>query len=275
MNYEMIDRVRSLAPPVETTGELDRAHQRRKLDDAIAAEMVQPEISRALSRRRSWHSALASHRRRYLAAAAAAAVAAAGTAVPLALGAGATTASRAMTKGGGPVMQLASYRLRLPRSYHLTAAAASDCHPMYMFGSPGGGSGTTPSYASTDAAAATASGGCIAIVLAAPYTPTASQPDPEAAVGNAETHQVEVGPYNAWIYTGSLYYTAQTGYGPVETVLFVELPLAGGKVQDLVVGEQGLSQPQLVALVANGLSVPGGSPPASLPSGNTGATAGR
>jgi hypothetical protein len=94
------------------------------------------------------------------------------------------------------------------------------------------------------------------MVLAPPYTPTAAQPDPEAAVSAKQPAQV--GPYHAYIRTGSLYYVPQTGaYGPVETVLYVEIPLPNGQVQGLVVGEQGLSQSQLIALVAEGLSVAG------------------
>jgi hypothetical protein len=99
------------------------------------------------------------------------------------------------------------------------------------------------------------------MALAPPYTPTASQPDPEAFTKSG-TQTVQVGPYNALIYTGSLIEN-----GPVETVLFVEIPLGNGQRQDLVVGAHGLSDPELITLVANGLSVPWSATPISGPSG--------
>ena len=98
------------------------------------------------------------------------------------------------------------------------------------------------------------------MALAPPYTPTASQPDPEAFTKSG-TQTVQVGPYNALIYTGSLIEN-----GPV-TVLFVEIPLGNGQRQDLVVGAHGLSDPELITLVANGLSVPWSATPISGPSG--------
>lgn len=200
-------------------------------------------------------------RRGVLAGAAAVIVAAAGTAIPLSLGGGGSAPAT-------PVLQLASYSLRLPTRYHLTSAVTSGCNPMVMWASPpgdgGGSDATTPDYASGDVAAATAAGGCLSMVLAAPYTPTASQPDPEAITSQAEPERV--GPYNAYIRTGSLYYLPQTGqYGPVETSLYVEIPLANGEMQDLVVGAEGLSQSQLLALVANGLSVGSSGSPAPTP----------
>src|ERR1019366_9620198 len=135
--------------------------------------------------------------------------------------------------------------------------------------SSGQGTLTSPSYGLQVDAAGNAAGGCIFMVLAPPYTPTASQPDPEAYFGDSQ--HVQVGPYVALIWTGSLTYSKAPGDGPVETMLYVEIPLSGGQQQDLVVGEEGLSQSQLITLVANGLSV---SPGTSAPSGSTDTPAG-
>lgn len=271
MSYDVIERVRRLAPVPEAPDELARARERQKLTGAIVTELARAEAGRGSPRPTRRALPGAPRRRAYFAGVVAAMTAAVGIAVPLSI-AGGTSRT--------PVLKLASYSLRLPAKYHLTAATASACTPMVLWAPPAqGGDATTPSYAPTDAAAATAAGGCLVMVLAPPYTPTAAQPDPEAAVSGKQPAQV--GPYHAYIRTGSLYYDPWTKtYGPVETVLYVEVPLPNGQVQDLVVGEQGLSQPQLIALVAKGLSVTGtsatagNSAPGSGAAGDTGAASG-
>ena len=253
--FQLLEDSGHVAPPDDATVEAavdlvlaDAFHERDALADALSIRRGQRRVPR---------------RRAYLAGAAAVLAAAAATAIPLSLGGG--------TSSAAPVLKLASYSLRLPTQYRLTAAAASTCGPPMVIAAPASGQGTltSPSYGLQVDAAGNAAGGCIFMVLAPPYTPTASQPDPEAFFRDSQ--HVQVGPYVAFIWTGSLTYSRAPGDGPVETMLFVEIPLSGGQQQDLVVGEEGLSQSQLITLVANGLSVsPGTSTSTSAPSGSTG-----
>ncbi len=251
--FQLLGDSGHVAPPDEATVE---AAVDLVLTDAFREGDARTDAVAIRRKRRG-----APRRRAYLAGAVAILVAAAGISIPLSLSGGGASAA--------PVLKLASYSFRLPIQYHLTAATTVDCPVDVFWARPGGEAGNfaLPGYASGDAAAATASGGCLFMVLAPHYTPTASEPDPEAFV-NSGTQHVQVGPYNALIYTGSL-----IGDSPVETVLYVEIPLSNGQTQDLVVGEHGLSQSQLIALVANGLSVPSGSStPISGPSPSTGAS---
>lgn len=171
------------------------------------------------------------------------------------------------TNAAAPVMHLASYRLRLPGGYRLTAETTSNCPPLDVaFSRPApAGSGPAgarpsvtasradvPQYASVDATQAHAKGGCIGMVLAPPYTPTAASPDPESA-GLAGAHAVRVGRYPGRAGTSTLFAKPSDARSTLEW-LYVEIPLADGQHQDLVVSATGLSQGALVALVANGLT---------------------
>lgn len=204
-----------------------------------------------------------------VATAAAAAVAVAGVAVADGHGHAtprvAAQPGRQVTKSGGPVMELASYRLRLPINYRLTAAATSECPVLGVgFVSPNPGKGGTtastaqvPEYASQIATAASADGGCIAMVLAPPYTPTATDPDPEAGTFEI-TPPVQVGPYEGHVGTWTSY-AKPSNVATQQAGLYVEIPVAGGQTQDLAVTANNLSESALVSLVANGLSVGGSS----------------
>jgi hypothetical protein len=303
MSKGVIEEVRLLAPLVETTSEIGRARQRRKLTDAIAAESTsvrQEELLESVSAVASVRTGLTRRRRSYLAGAAAAVVAAAGVAIPLSLGTttpaaplslGTTTpAATRITKGAAPVMALASYRLRLPKSYRLTAATTTVCPALDVaFVSPDPTPGTwtadgtasavqTPGYASDMAAAANAEGGCIAMVLAPPYTPTTADPDPESGTFE-NTQPVQVGPYEGRVGTWTMF-AKPSNVATQQAGLYVEIPLAGGQDRDLVVSSNNLSESALVALVATGLSVAGSSStsdatgPTSGTSGTTGNTSG-
>lgn len=276
MTKDVIEEVRLLAPVVETTSEMGRARQHRKLTDAIAAESTSVRLQEPLesiSPVASVRTGLTRRRRSYLAGAAAVVafvvVAAAGVAIPPSLGT-ATPAVTLITKGdAAPVMALASYRLRLPKSYRLTAATTTVCPALDVaFVSPGPTSGTwtadgtaspvqTPGYASNMAAAANAEGGCIAMVLAPPYTPTAADPDPESGTFE-NTPPVQVGPYEGRVGTWTMF-AKPSNVATQQAGLYVEIPLADGQDQDLVVSSNDLSESALVALVATGLSVDGSS----------------
>ena len=171
------------------------------------------------------------------------------------------------TNGAAPVMRLASYSLRLPRDYRLTTATTPDCPPLDVAftrpeppapGKPGdhatasASRADVPLYAARDATQAHAKGGCIGMVLAPPYTPTAASPDPESA-GLEGARSVQVGRYQGRAGTSTLYANPADARSTLEW-LYVEIRLADGQHQDLVVGSTGLSQAALIALVANGLA---------------------
>jgi hypothetical protein len=180
-----------------------------------------------------------------------------------------TSVATRATKSYGPVIQLASYRLRLPTSYQLTAAATTTCPAPVGWVTPGSTPGAwvavggvspaqTPGYAPQMVAAANAEGGCIFMVLAPAYTPTAADPDPEA--GTLDTSQpVQVGPYEGSVGTWTSV-AEPSNVSSQQVALYVEIPLAGGQDQDLVVGANNLSESALVSIVANGLTVSGSSP---------------
>jgi hypothetical protein len=307
MSKGVIEEVRLLAPLVETTSEIGRARQRRKLTDAIAAESTpvrQEELLESVGAVVSLRTRHTRRGRSYLAGGAAAVVAAAGVAIPLSFGTTTPAATRITNgaatritkgattriKGAAPVMALASYRLRLPKSYRLTAATTTVCPALDVaFVSPDPTPGTwtadgtasavqTPGYASDMAAAANAEGGCIAMVLAPPYTPTTADPDPESGTFE-NTQPVQVGPYEGRVGTWTMF-AKPSNVATQQAGLYVEIPLAGGQDRDLVVSSNNLSESALVALVATGLSVAGSSStsdatgPTSGTSGTTGNTSG-
>ena len=168
---------------------------------------------------------------------------------------------RPVTKSAGPVMDLASYRLRLPGDYRLTATASCPVSGVgFMSPGPVQAGGQTfqadvPGYASGMVAAANAEGACLTAVLAPAYTPTAANPDPEA--GRFENApEVQVGPYEGRAGTWTAV-AKPSGTASQEAALYVEIPLAGGQTQDLAVSSYGLSESALISLVADGLSVAG------------------
>lgn len=273
MKNDVIDRVRLLAPPVRPASDTARARQRRKLTDAIASESGSPSGARThaapQSQRLTPDRGL--RRRLYLSGAAALLLAAAAVAIPLSLTANGPSSSRG-SRRGAPVMQLASYQLRLPPRFRLSATAT--CHPYLLFKAPtakwDGKLPGVPSYATRIESAASATGGCVFMAALPPYAPTTATRDPEKAE-LLDAQQVQIGHYDAWI--GAIDASVATRApadgavvlkpeGPRqalgrETMLFVELPLPGGQAQDLVVGSSGLSRSELVSLVSNGLSVAG------------------
>ncbi len=286
MTKNAIEEVRLLAPFVETTSDLGRARQRRKLEDAIAAETTSSRHERSIASSSAAVALRARHvpRRRTYLAGAAAAVAAVGIAIPLSLRTTVPTATRA-TKTAGPVMELDSYRLRLPSSYRLTAATTVTCPVPFGFVRPGSsptqwvavGTASTaqsPDYASQMVAAANAEGSCISIVLAPPYTPTTANPDPDAGVLQ-NTQSVQVGSYQGRVGTWTLTSEPNSStVGSSQPALFVEMPVNGGQTQDLVVTADNLSESALVSLVASGLSVTGAAPTTpTAPSSSTTAPA--
>jgi hypothetical protein len=247
MTRDVIEDVRLLAPTSVRTDEVARARQWKKLSDAMTEEILSSRGEQPSGRVRagaSLRDGRTPHRRIYLVGAAVAAVAAAAVAVPLSL-ASTVPAATQVTKATGPVMKIASYRLRLPNSYRLTAATTVKCPVPFGFVTPGSsptqwvavGTASTaqsPDYASQMVAAANAEGSCISVVLAPPYTPTTANPDPDAGVLQ-NTQSVQVGSYQGRVGTWTLTSVANSSTaGTSQPALFVEMPVSGGQTQDLV-----------------------------------------
>ena len=189
-----------------------------------------------------------------------AAAAAVAITVPLAIGGGSHPAA------AEPVLRLASYTFQLPAGYKLTAATSAPCHAFVTAAAllpwdPNFNDRRAPPGQTAMKAAASASGGCIAAMLAPPYTPTAAVPDPEAPVARA--HPVQVGRYHGVIVHSLNHYPpvlvfSVTGFRAAKhhlfTELFVPLPAGGGQMRDLVIGASRLSESELIKIAAPGLA---------------------
>jgi hypothetical protein len=150
----------------------------------------------------------------------------------------------------GPVLRLASHTFQLPAGYKLTAATSGPCHAFVgveRLWNPNAKDirdrpGQTPMKV-----AASASGGCIAAVLAPPYTPYPGIPDPEAPAARA--HPVQVGKYH-----GVIVHSPVLAFSVLFVELFVPLPAGGGQMRNLVIGVSRLSESELIKIAASGLS---------------------
>jgi hypothetical protein len=182
-----------------------------------------------------------------------AAAAAVAITVPLAIGGGSPPAA------AGPVLRLASHTFQLPAGYKLTAATSAPCHvsmpaalPFYL----NANDIRAPSGQPAMKAAASASGGCIAAVLAPPYTPYPGLPDPEAPVARA--YPVHVGRYHGVIAHSPVLVFSVARFRAAKrhlfTELFVPLPAGSGQMRDLVIGASQLSESELIKIAATGLA---------------------
>jgi hypothetical protein len=200
----------------------------------------------------------ARHRRRSRAAqgagALAAVIAVAGLAVVLTAG-GATAPH-------GAQLTLASFKLRLPARSRVLAPGSHVClpaivsYPSTSVPSGGPANPTEPKVAS----AATGDGGCVSILLTAPFTPgSASSPTPFNDIHPAP---VTIGGYQGTIGTaiwqgGDMTYDGiHIPDGTTQSELTLQVPAAGGQVEDLMFAAEGLSGQQLVSIVSSGLSSP-------------------
>jgi hypothetical protein len=266
MSKDIIDDVRRCAPVVVATSEVNRDRQRRKLEDSIAAAAL---VEQSLGEGSHVNQIAPTHRNRarrlrpYLVGAAAAVVAGI-VAVPLSLGSPGPIAAAAVMKAGAVTVDV-----RLPSDLHLTPASTPGCAQAVgdvSWASPDPtGSGvttnsgafpvTTPPYAASITAAANAQGECVFMALAQPYTPTTVNPDPESGTFESQS-PIPVGPYEGRAGTWTSY--SKPSDTPTQNAaLYVQIPLANGQSQDLVVSGDGMAVSALVTLVANGISVSG------------------
>lgn len=217
----------------------------RSVFTRAAADIAVPEQARDRLIKRDYHPARVN---RGLAAGITAIVAAVGIAVPLAAVAGSPNTA------AGPAIRLASYTFHLPAGYMLTAATSAACRTYAIYVPPPEAAGApdqNPPYGPGMKAAASSSGGCIVLVLAEAYTPTATVPDPEAP---PTAQPVQVGRYHGLIVNSSIS-SGNTGRLIMRaTELYVQIPTADGRMRDLVIGGTMLSKSTLIRIAANGLS---------------------
>jgi hypothetical protein len=174
----------------------------------------------------------------------------------LALTAGGTAASHR------PQLTLASFQLRLPARSHVLAPGSHVCLPAIVSypstSTPSGGPAnpTEPKVVS----AATGDGGCVSILLTAPFTPGSDNaPTP---FNDANPTPVTISGYAGTIGTatwqgGDMSYDGlPIPDGTTQSELTLQVPVAGGQVEDLVFAAERLSRQQLVSIVSSGLSSP-------------------
>ncbi len=237
------------------TNELE--NELRSVFARTAADIVIPERVCQRLLQRDYHPR--SGNRGWATGLTAAAAAAAGIVMALAAGAG------PQSPAAGPVIRIASHIFRMPAGYQLTAVTSAPCHAFAVFFPPPRAKAPlaqNPPYGAGMKAAASASGGCMLLLLAPAYTPSAAIPDPEAP---AAAHPVQIGRYHGLIVHNATFtpkanisrsaadHGIKAGWSR-STMLYVQLPAGGGKVRDLVIGATGLSDSTLIKIAASGLS---------------------
>jgi hypothetical protein len=173
-------------------------------------------------------------RRRRVAGAVGLVMVLAGIGVPLGL----DRAPGGTSRPGPVVLHLAPYALQLPGQYRLAAVSSAPC-------GPGNGPPPTGKPAADPGAmaAAVASGACLVMLLASPFTSgtrgTLNLP--------RDARPVALGHYRAWLIPHGY-------WRPDGTTVVIQRAEPGGRLQDLVITSAGLSQSATASLVSAGLS---------------------
>jgi hypothetical protein len=160
-------------------------------------------------------------------------------------------------------IHLANYTFPLPNGYAVTSATTATCPVGLLTTSPASPtmpnistgsvvwsppvvarpySASSSSSTARMAAGAGADGGCLAMALSIPFTPTQSTPNPYVT----GSQEVDVAGDTGWLTVAN--------YDKGMVQLTVAVPQADGQMRDLVVGSSGLSKNQLVTVVTQGLS---------------------
>ena len=172
----------------------------------------------------------------------------------------------AQTQLGQSRLRLASYTFKLPRRAHAVSATPAACAigAVVTYNAAPGGSPSSPQQP-TIAQAVTANGGCVSMLLTAPYTPGGANA-PSEAFPVLDQHPVQIGPYTGTVGTAEVVGSGSNGSsdltingvsvpsGTTHQFLTLHLPAKGGQIQDLQVAVAGISEQQLVAIVSSGLS---------------------
>ena len=148
----------------------------------------------------------------------------------------------------GEAVSLAGYKTDLPTGYTVAdASTGTQCSNFFVpVGVPPapGSAAPSPQDFSQLALQANGSGGCLAFGLSGNYGQSGSSAavtDPVAPSGSETT---TIGAYQASTY--------QAPNSPTVAV-YVQIPTTGGGDHDLIVAAQGITQPDLIAMIQKGL----------------------
>lgn len=206
---------------------------------------------------RLYERVLAGHARRRRGRAVGAMVAgtvAAGAAIVL-------TAGGAGSPAPSPQLRLASFRLRLPEHSQVLAPGSHRClpaivmYPNVYFPSGGPPNPTEPAIVS----AVTGDGGCVSVLLTSPFTPGSSEA-PTPFMDEQSAKPIQIGSYQGtagpatWIGSDMSYQGIAIPSGTTQSILSLEVPAAGGQLEDLVFAAEGVSEQQLISIVSSGLT---------------------
>jgi hypothetical protein len=158
----------------------------------------------------------------------------------------------------GSAISLAGYATNLPAGYTFTeASTGARCSNFFVpVGVPPGSGTTAPSPQDFSQLALSARGtsGCLAFGLSGNYEPAASSAGAKDPVAPAGSETIAIGPYRASTY--------QATNSPTIAV-YVQIPTTGGGDHDLIVAAQGITQPDLIAMLQEALPAPATPAPAS------------
>jgi hypothetical protein len=145
----------------------------------------------------------------------------------------------------GPAISLAGYKAHLPSGYKLDAAGIGTCRKFWIYSGPMPAPGaTTPAQQPQSLVGFEGAGitGCLSVANSANYRRTpGGTADPVVPKG---ARALTIGSYHAYIYKEP---------GQPTVALYVEIPTTGGVYHDLLVGAQGISSSDLIALVQKAL----------------------
>ena len=159
-------------------------------------------------------------------------------------------------------LTLPSFKLRLPPRSHVLAPGSHVCLPAIVSypstNVPSGGP-ANPSEPQV-VSAATGDGGCVSILLTAPFTPGSD--NAPTRFNDTDPTPVTIGGFHGTIGTatwqggGMTYDGISIPNGTMQSELTLQVPAAGGQVEDLLFAAEGLSRQRLVSIVSSGLSAP-------------------
>ena len=180
-------------------------------------------------------------------------------------GTGGSSSSNAIELSGHHAIHLDNYTFPLPKGYAVTTSATTATCPVVLVTTRAAAPSTMPNISTGSAvwsppviaqpyrassssstahmaAGAGSDGGCLAMELSVPFTPTQSTPNPYAT----GSQEVDVAGDSGWLTVAN--------YDKGTVQLTVAVPQPNGQMRDLVVGSSGLSKNQLVTVVTQGLS---------------------
>ncbi len=161
---------------------------------------------------------------------------------------------------GATVLQLAGYTFRLPRGAHVASASPAACamSAVLLYRTGPAPLPTVPSEPKV-ASAVTAHGGCVSMLLSAPYQAGA---EPRVGWGPVSVHAITIDGFSGTLGTYDYVGRATTNgvripSGTRRLVMTLTLPFAT-QYRDLQVAASGVSTAELTKIVSSGLNTPAG-----------------